>query len=690
MLFRRFQRLVAFGVTLGALSSVSALAFGQEKDAGDEKSEQDDGDEGDGDEGDDDEREAEVMAKTAKKAKDRSPFSGVRASDWFTLSSPAFELDGYFRVRSELFHNFSLSRKDGLYFDPLTSQTQPLWPRPIDDSFAATNGVAHGVELCGSDPTKLEACKNSVQAGANMRLRVEPSLSISDNVRIQSQIDMLDNIVLGSTPQGYGNLPAQGGYQTIARGGYAPLGSFASTQWAPQAGVTSTKDAILVKRVWGEYMSPFGKLAFGRMPFHWGLGMRFNSGDTYDSDWQSTVDRLAFTYSFPSWNLHLRATWDFANEGVTGLPQHTQQTVECDDPSTPDVTEECNGAIAGNYSTDGQPYDLATKDDLDQWTFTVLHQVDPQLTRYRLAKGSPVINGGGLFIYNKQTLAQESFDPAQDASLSQPVSNVSKGLVRRGYEAVTGDLWLQLLYHKLRFEVEAALIFGSLENTLQDDDSNFDNPLDPSRDGWRIQQFGIATETEWRTLEDRLRLGFKFGYATGDADVPGLSPLYSAQSGSGLERQLTLNRTLSRFDFHPDYRIDLILFRNILTRVTGTYYFRPSVEYDFYRNPDGQRIGASSAVIWSRASQTVQAPGHAPDLGVEVNLRLYYQLSPGRLHYDIEKMGGFFTAIDYGLLLPLQGLGYLPGEVDAYKASTGEDLGIAPAQIARWYLGVMF
>ena len=685
----RLHALILALVAMLGASAVSAPAWAQsEGDEGVDDSEEtiDAGDDDDDDEGD------------KKPAARVSPFEDVRASDWFTLSGPAFTLDGYFRVRSELFHNFNLSRRDPFTFDPTGGGTPPLWPRPPDDDYADTNGVRHRIQLCGSDPSQLETCKNNVQAGANMRLRLEPGIAISDNLRVQAQIDLLDNIVLGSNPQGYGNVPSDpGGYEVIARGGYYPLGSFAASSWAPQAGVNDTKDAILVKRAWGEYMSPLGKLLFGRMPWHWGLGMLHNAGDSYDSDWQSTVDRLQFVYELSDWNLYLSATWDFANEGTTGLPIHTVQDstpipIDTDGDGIPDSTIPNDGLGSGVYNDGGQPYDLSRHDDLGQWTFMVLYKLDEQLTRYKLAKGHPVVNTGALVVYNEQLLAQDNADADTSASIGQPVDNVRRGLVRRGYESVTGDLWIQLLYDKLRIDVEAALIFGSLQNTLRDTDPDFDNLLDPAKDGWRIRRFGIATETQWRTLEDRLRLGFKFGYATGDDDVATIQPVSSGGTGSSIEQQLTLDRTLSRFSFHPDYRVDLILFRNILTRVTSAYYFRPEVEYDFLRDPDGQRIGGSTAVIWSRASQPIQAPGHSADLGVELNFRLYYQLSPGQLHHDIEKMGGFFTAIDYGLLLPLDGLGYLPGQQAAYAASRPEqdDLDIAPAQIARWYLGVMF
>ena len=127
-------------------------------------------------------------------------------------------------------------------------------------------------------------------------------------------------------------------------------------------------------------------------------------------------------------------------------------------------------------------------------------------------------------------------------------------------------------------------------------------------------------QSELKLLDDKLRIQLGGGYATGDDDVEGLSP-----PSEGFDAQLTQNRTFSTFRFHPDYRVDLILFRNILQRVQGAYYFRPSVEYDFQREPNGQKIGGGAAVIWSRASQFVQTPGNSHDLGLELNFKLYYQ-----------------------------------------------------------------
>ncbi len=212
-----------------------------------------------------------------------------------------FELHGYFRTRAELFHNFSLGRADAPAF--------AIWPRPADDTYAPVVGQERansiGPNVCtiseaggpsGLDnPTTLTGCRNRTQAGANLRFRLDPELHISDNLRVISQIDLLDNVVLGSNPSGYAFQPAPGGgYQVSPRSGYAPNGIFDDTTVAPRSAVNSLSDSIVVKRVWAEYATPVGEVRFGRMPDHFGLGMVHNSGDGYDDDYQSTIDRLQF------------------------------------------------------------------------------------------------------------------------------------------------------------------------------------------------------------------------------------------------------------------------------------------------------------------------------------------------------------------------------------------------------------
>jgi uncharacterized protein (TIGR04551 family) len=579
--------------------------------------------------------------------------SEVYAEDWWSTARPALELHGYFRARAEFDYKFALNRRD----------VSPMWPQPADNQYVDTAGNLHAVTLCGSDPLNLESCDANTNMGANMRFRLAPELHISDNVRIITQIDMLDNLVAGSTPNGYANEPGgTGGYRVIPRSGYSPLSFLSTTQVAPQAGVNSTKDSILVKRVWGEYATPIGQVRFGRMPGHWGLGMYENSGDGYDSDWQTTVDALMLTTGIKSWDLYFSFRLDFANEGATTASFSEQQ---------------------------GQPADAAQLDDVDQYVFQLMRKQNPSDIRRDLAAGLPTFNGGAYFAYRRQTIANDTSSSGQGAALGASNTTIAQGYVRRGAEAFIPDLWFQFQFEKFRLELEGIMLWGSIENTETQAGAgtNYVNPADSADPGWKIRQFGLVAESEYRAVEDRLRVQLKFGWSSGDSDVESLAAL-----SSGLAPQLTTDRTYSEFRFHPDYRVDLILFRNILTRVEGAYYFRPSVEYDFFRDPDGQRVGGGAALIWARASEFVATPGHARDLGVELNFRLYYQAKDGVLNDDAEKMGGFFTQLEYGVMFPLDGLGYLTGQQQDYAryVTDAEPIDTTTAQTVRWYLGILF
>ncbi|HVZ32931.1 MAG TPA: TIGR04551 family protein, partial [Polyangiaceae bacterium] len=178
----------------------------------------------------------------------------IFAEDWWSHARPLFEFHGYFRTRSELFYNFALGRRD----DP----TQALYPQPVDNQYTSIagnmTGNSVGPLLCTAGESDappqaqgpLRGCRSKTQAGANMRFRLSPTLHISDNLRIHTQIDMLDNLVLGSTPEGYAISPASvgGGYQVLPRSGYLPVGGLDQTQVPPTAGVNGLQNSIAVKR----------------------------------------------------------------------------------------------------------------------------------------------------------------------------------------------------------------------------------------------------------------------------------------------------------------------------------------------------------------------------------------------------------------------------------------------------------
>ncbi|MEI7892513.1 MAG: hypothetical protein WCI05_05450, partial [Myxococcales bacterium] len=268
----------------------------------------------------------------------------------------------------------------------------------------------------------------------------------------------------------------------------------------------------------------------------------------------------------------------------------------------------------------GQPYNTANLANVDQWSAFIARRAPPEMQKLALSRGELVINGGIYAQYRRQLLDV----PSGQTPLTFNSTGVNNGLERRGARAFIPDVWLQVLWKKFRFEAEFAAMYGDIEKTPWSSDSS--NPIS-------IRMYGLTTQTEFRAVEDRLRLQFGFGWASGDPWVAALNP-------SQLQQPLNGTGAISTFRFHPDYRVDLIFFRHILNRIQGAYYFRPSVDYDFMRSSNGQKLGGGAAIIWSRASEFIQTPGHKRDLGVELDAQIYYQAKDGSLNDDPSRSAG--------------------------------------------------
>jgi uncharacterized protein (TIGR04551 family) len=590
------------------------------------------------------EKQGDAAPAVAKGSETAVGSSGQTVSDdWWTHTRPLIEFHGYFRTRGEVFHNFSLGR-----IDDATSKAN-LFPRPANDSYTDLANQQRQLLGCGPTENPMSAeCKDKTHSSANLRFRIDPEIHLSDNLRILSQIDFLDNVVMGSTPEGYINQPSKdGGYSSAGRAGYVPLRAFSTTQVAPVSGVNSYQDSVTVKRVWAEFVTPIGQLRFGRMPSHWGLGILANSGDRIDSDYQSHADRILFVTGSKALDLYVAGAWDFPNSGKTSQSLFDQQ---------------------------GQPYNVSQYENTNQWVLTVFRRTRPDLQRARLAKGDTVVNGGFYGVYRQQLFANESVSN----SISASTDIYREKLTRLGARAFISDGWLQVLTKHLRWETELVYIHGSIENPQRVDSGEY------AKDDWKLRQLGGATELEYRALNEDLKLRFHSGFATGDSNVEGLAPA----SGGLQPRILSSDKTVSTFRFHPDYRVDLILFRNILNRVQGVYYFKPGVEYDFTKSLDGEKFGGRAEIIYSRASSPMQTPGNKADLGIELDLSLYYQSKDGSLNNDPTKVGGFYGMLQYGVLFPLGGLGYMSQQYISGTASKPAD--ISSAQIVRLFLGVAY
>ncbi|MBI5544170.1 MAG: TIGR04551 family protein, partial [Deltaproteobacteria bacterium] len=107
--------------------------------------------------------------------------------------------------------------------------------------------------------------------------------------------------------------------------------------------------------------------------------------------------------------------------------------------------------------------------------------------------------------------------------------------------------------------------------------------------------------------------------------------------------------SISNFRFNRDYRVDLILWRELFDGVTDAFYVKPGAKYEITEG-----LGLWANLVYSRAIFGESTPsshldGGAltgdPNLGVEFDAGVKY-----------ESGDGFIAGINYGVLFPLAGL----------------------------------
>ena len=570
------------------------------------------------------------------------PASDPTLASW-TNPRPVFSLGGYFRVRGNYADNFSVRR---IPLDRLNQDPFARWI-PVDNAASSGGNGVLPQGGCKGEPaspaSQDQRCDGSATVSwANMRLRLQPTISLSDNIRLHMMVDVFDNLVLGSTPE-VKSVNQFG--QITGRAPGVPVDSLTQTLPPPESFRNTVGDNIYFRRVWGEVTnSTIGQLRFGRMGHQWGLGMLWNAGDgtnpletALDSDFQSEIDRIQLIGKFKG--IFFGVSWDFANKGYIYNPIEDIQNI---------------------------PVDASRLDDTRQWSFLLARRLEPLKQEKRLARGKWVINGGAYFIYRTQFLSTST------APLLGTINDIENAFVRRDAKVYMPDGWLQVLWKDLRLELEFAGIFGQIQNISPGE-------FPPTAEGgkFKLRQWGVAFEGEYRFLKKKLGVFLKGGAASGDPDVVGLSQY------EDLATQPVGQKNVSNFSFHPDYRIDLILWRRIMGRIAGAYYLAPAISYDIIRSDFGRVLGAKLDFIYSRAMYEQQAYSSQPNLGAEIDLSIYYRTEDGPSFKD-----GFYAAAQFGILFPLNGLRYL--EVDGIREPGTEGLDISRAMTLRLILGIQF
>jgi uncharacterized protein (TIGR04551 family) len=509
------------------------------------------------------------------------------------------QLDGYFRFRTDLLSSFDLGRGA----DP---QGFFLFPRPTrspDESGTLTN--------------------------VNARLRLDPTLNVSEEIRVHAQVDVLDNIVLGSNP----DVLFQSGAMPV------PLGS--RSQVPPSDGFNADRDSVRVKRAWAEVETPVGLLTFGRQPATWGLGILDNPGDGLDDDFGDNVDRIQFAIplrSTPIGPITIIPIYDLVSTGLTTADLRNARGI-------------------------GQPIDADQSDDATALGFKVVRVDTADERDEKLERGRGSVNYGVYYSYRTQGYAFPAFESGLVPGVSgaQPAGDVGPA-VRRSASAHLFDLWSRYQTKAWRFELEATGIIGEISNAAGVVPSTTPGETftpEPAFGPVAIRQFGAVLQADRSLGSGRWRLGGEMGIASGDR-APGLGNHPErgiATPGSIDGRQFGLNdRAFRNFRFNPAYRVDLILWREILGQVTDAWYLKPTVRYSFI---DG--LDATASLVYSQAVYETSTPsGRHKPLGLEGNVGMSYTSDDG-----------FVAWLDYGVLQPLDGFNGAGDTSRAHAVRTG-------------------
>jgi hypothetical protein len=621
-----------------------------------------------------------------------------------------FELHGYMRMRTDYFHRMDLglgkgnqSSIGGTYSDNSSADNKFFPPPAVANE--TVDGAGAPISQGGTDANCLgglldrgiNASKAQRRCGrrngfgsANMRLRMEPTLHITDTVKVHATIDALDNLVLGSTPD-----------SMLGENPFAPIDLYTRTQMPPSDGRNSFSDSITVKRAYGHIRFGFGlDIKFGRMPHHWGMGIVANDGNGYyrgdrsdivrmlDMDYGDSVDslRLGFDFGKDRRSVHtLEASWDWASSGPT--------------------TSQLLGPSWSSGNRLGQDFSAERFDNVYQWRLSILRRDEPAMLQRKLSLGRPVVNYGAIVWIRSQAVDRVTGSPGIGDGLGtnpkwsdgdgnnddgvgrrgealgngdlddlgdSGIQNYANLLMRRRALVLTPDVWLRINWKTLRIELEGAGVIGRFyERDLSEDVNQagfeYQNIGQTDITRRRFMQLGYALEFKYGLFKDRFHLGLDHGFASGD---PSGSPYFNPQNPliQGNDGSWT------NFRFNPAYIQDLLLFRELLGTASNAAYFKPWLAFYFFENNFSGRLDIEYAV----AQQRTATWGDKSNYGLELDLAFRYH----------DQQEPIFFQLQYGVMFPFGAFNRSTGKYDPTTIQNNGDA--KAAQTIQAQLGIRF
>lgn len=548
---------------------------------------------------------------------------------------PWVELHGYYRFRPDALVNGHLGQavaKQDAEFDVVTaSAVRPplsLWPSNNEKS-SFKNKVGRGLE-------------EETIAGATMRLRLAPTIHVNEKISLRMTVDAFDNYIMGGSPDFAGAL----------RRPDVPLSAFAST---------TRPGSFRLQEAMGQWKTPFGTLRVGRQSSHWGLGLLANggAGNTwdggrpidgyyggallphqgygYDSDFGNYADRAAFVTRIAG--VYVAAFWDYVAQGAVAY-----------DPAR----------------VDGVPMDLEESDDVNQVGIALFHKpmVDREISARKTTlvdKHGSALDWGVYAIFRSQKLATEQYtddsgDVVPPADLDASVASELKLMPREAW-AAAGDLWLRYenrLAFDRRVVVEGEFVYltGKVGNA---------NALVDAGKAVKereLNMWGGAIKAAFQN--EGLGIYLDAGVASGDHNR--CFGVYKLANCSLEDNNGDADTEITAFKFHRNYRVDSILFRDVIGTVTNAWYVKPTVSinaHPFYSLSD--RLGVDVSLLHAGALNKEGTPGYGSTLGTELEARAF-----------IGQKDLFHASVSFAYMIPGDALDVLGPNADR-EANCGVD-----------------
>lgn len=458
-----------------------------------------------------------------------------------------------------------------------------------------------------------------------MRLRLEPTLKLGDNISIQSQFDVLDNVLFGTNDtKQIGIVAPMLGEQTLPAG----AGSFSMT--GPSS--VGENGAINIRRVWADILTPIGKFRIGRQPSHWGLGIFQNDGNGRQGDFGDSADRIAYLVQY-------------------------------------DIED--GGAVTG-----GLVWDIAAEAQVDP-------RIDGLLTAPS-ANNRDCQQYGALFLYEHPNFTLGGFGglrrrngPNEASTMKVRWAGESSDTAASHWAGRDGDtllyfadLYAKYVYEEYKFQFEGIYLGGKVTTGLALNELSFTGVTPgssvisvPPDQTMRVLMFAFEAEAK-----------YKFGSE------------WKVQAGFAPGDGTPLSQKITQLGFRPDYQVALMMFNMPLgsspglrdntsaallagnTPITGNYinnalYVSAGYKHRFDNIADWAewfKVGGKVTTAWAHTKNTQVAlgdilnqEGHWPSVidNASSMFKRWYGIEAD-VSAEAKLFDYLYTAFDAGVLVP--------------------------------------